>query len=63
MSRNNEINRAARNDIAEYVQRSTETQGVPEKVQDAIVISRLALLIKQPTRLSPKLDRTSKIST
>jgi hypothetical protein len=50
-------------DIAEYVQRTTKEQGVPEKVQDATAIGRLALMIKRPTRSSLKLDQTSKIAT
>ncbi len=50
-------------DIAEYVQRTTKEQGVPEKVQDIAVIGKLALMTKQPTRSSRKLDQTAKIST
>jgi hypothetical protein len=50
-------------DIAEYVQRTTKEQGVPEKVQDATAIGRLALMVKRPTRSSRKPDQTAKIAT
>lgn len=50
-------------DIAEYVQRTTKGQGMPEKVQDITVIGKLALMIKQPSRSSRKPDQTAKIST
>jgi hypothetical protein len=75
MSKDNETNKEVRNesrcipdvskgslDIEGYVQCSTRAQGVPEKVQDATVIGRLALMVKRPTRSSRKPDQTAKSS-
>jgi hypothetical protein len=37
-----------KNDIAEYVRRSTEAQGVPEKITDPAVIAKLQAMCAKP---------------